>query len=96
VADPSVWVFSPELFRGRDGEMSALQLLAGDDVVQVLAGDHPHCASPPLPAPAGYEEHRRVSIQPIEHSSCLQWWTVDLFLDDDGRIAAVTLDLWDP
>jgi len=39
---------------------------------------------------------RRVSVLPRDMESCLQWWTVDLFLTLDGKIAAVTLDLWEP
>jgi hypothetical protein len=37
-----------------------------------------------------------VSITPADHASCLDWWAVDLFLDDSGRILGVNLDLWEP
>ena len=94
--DPARWVLTAEAFRAHTGPFSALRLLAGADDVQVLAGPHPHCASPPVPAPSGFETLRRVSIQPVSTSSCLDWWTVDLYLDDGGDIAAVTLDLWEP
>lgn len=41
---------------------------------------------------------RRVSAQPDPETidSCLQWWAVDLFITDQGEIAAVTLDLFAP
>lgn len=67
------------------------------DVV-VSVGPHPHCASPPVPAPAEVASLRRVSVQPSPESgdSCLSWWTVDLFLTPEGEVAAVTLDIWEP
>jgi hypothetical protein len=37
-----------------------------------------------------------VSIQPTNTTSCLEWSTVDLFIDTDGNIAAITLDLFEP
>jgi hypothetical protein len=33
---------------------------------------------------------------PAGIDSCIQWWTVDLFVTDDGRIGAVTLDRYEP
>ncbi len=45
--------------------------------------------------PAGHATNRRVSIQPASAQSCLQWWTVDLFLGEDGRVEAITLDLYE-
>lgn len=72
----------------------------GADVTDydISIGPHSHCASPPRPAPAGFNHHRRVSIQPAEgtFSSCLEWFTVDLFVSDDGIVDAVTLDLYEP
>lgn len=49
------------------------------------------------PAPDGLADLRRVSVQPeLGDRSCLEWWTVDLFVADDGSIAAVTMDLYEP
>lgn len=110
-SQPSAWVLRAKDFRAYVGPFSALELIQGhaDDTgsmsirsgggaFQVSVGDHPHCASPPVPAPQGFEEHRRVSVQPSESSidSCLAWFTVDLFLNKEGSISAVTLDLWEP
>lgn len=95
IADPTAWVFEDAVFRARDGDLSALEPVRQDRVVQVLVGEHPHCASPPMPAPDGYDQHRRVSIQPLDIASCIEWWTVDLFLHD-GMVDAVSLDLWEP
>lgn len=96
LADPSTWVFDVEIFRAYTGPFSALDVLADDAPTQTLVGEHPHCASPPVPAPPGFGAHRRVSVQPIAITSCLEWWTVDLFVTGDGRVEAVTLDLYEP
>lgn len=55
-------------------------------------------ASPPVPAPREFKDYRRVSVQPSDSSidSCLPWFTVDLFLDEQGSVALVTLDVWEP
>ena len=94
--DPGSWVLDPEVFRAFTGPFSALELLSQDRPTQTLVGPHPHCASPPVPAPPGFEDHRRVSVQPIDGTSCLEWWTVDLFVGADGIVEAVTMDLYEP
>jgi hypothetical protein len=96
-ADPTMWGIDAE-FRGRDGTFSALDLAAEAGPVIVSVGAYPHCASPPQPPPVEVEDLRRVSLQPADSSidSCLEWWTIDLFVGEDGRIAAVTLDLYEP
>lgn len=98
LADPAAWDIDVPLFRAYTGPFSPLAVAAEAGPVEVSVGDHPHCASPPQPAPTGLEDLRRVSAQPAEGSyeSCLQWWTVDLFVDGDGDIAAVTMDLYEP
>lgn len=111
LADASAWVIEAQSFRAYSGPFSALESLqaharesGGQSVrrrggaFQVSLGNHSHCASPPVPAPMGFEEHRRVSVHPAESSidSCLSWFTVDLFVDQDGQVAAVTLDVWEP
>ncbi|NND12951.1 MAG: hypothetical protein HKO10_03235 [Acidimicrobiia bacterium] len=63
---------------------------------EVTVGSHPHCAGPPMPVAEGFEELTQISIQPAAPDSCLEWWTVDVFLDDQGDIAGVTLDMWEP
>lgn len=109
-ADTSAWVIRAKYFRAYTGPFTALELIqrhaeeAGSDsvgsrgVFQVSVGQHPHCASPPVPAPREFKDYRRVSVQPSHSSidSCLSWFTVDLFLDEQGSVAAITLDLWEP
>lgn len=108
--DPDAWLLHEEHFRAYLGPFSALRLLrhqvddtgsaaiGPDGAFELSTGPHPHCASPPVAAPPGYQGHRRVSLQPSRASSstCLMWFSVDLFLDDQSRIAAVTLDLREP
>lgn len=108
--DTSAWVLRAKHFRARTGPFSALELIqrhaeeAGSESVggrsafHVSVGEHPHCASPPVPAPREFEDYRRVSVQPSDSAidSCLSWLTVDLFLDEQGSVVAVTLDLWEP
>lgn len=96
-----------EFFRGQIGPFNAFRAVrrhlrragqASRDPFAYVLGRHRHCAGPPVPAPAGFAEARRVSLQPAPETidSCLDWFTVDLFLDDAGQIAAVTYDIWEP
>jgi hypothetical protein len=96
LADPGAWGLEVDRFRAYAGPFSALERLAPRQRTTVSVGPHPHCASPPMLPPSRVADLRRVSIQPRSWNSCLQWWTVDLFLTGDGEIAAVTLDLWEP
>ncbi|MGH2709720.1 MAG: hypothetical protein ACRDH9_00745 [Actinomycetota bacterium] len=107
LADPSSWVLSAPHFRAYVGPFSALDLLAEMDArfgpdappagsLEVNVGPHPHCASPPVPPPARLKDLRRVSAQPTDIDSCILWWTVDAFVDVNGTIRAITLDLWEP
>lgn len=110
--DPASWRINPaRAFRGYVGPFSALQTIRGhaqgeggdsglrkSGDMTVSVGPHPHCASPPVPAPSGLADARRVSVQPTDDSitSCLAWFSVDFFLDSNRDIVAVTLDLWEP
>jgi hypothetical protein len=95
--DPAAWTLNVDLFRGRAGTASALELIASEDgPLRRGSGPHPHCAAGPVLPPHEAAELTRVWVQPREPDGCLDWWTVDLFLDDDGRIEVVTLDLWEP
>lgn len=95
--NPRAWVLGVDLFRGRAGTASALELIADEDGPLALTrGPHPHCASGPVPAPAEVADLVRLVVQPRDADGCLDWWTVDAFVNDDGEIEAVTLDLWEP
>lgn len=98
IADATRWSIDVDYFRAHEGPFSALDLAADSGEVLVSIGEHPHCASPPMPPPEEVAELRRVSVRPAPESidSCLQWWTVDLFVTSEGKVAAVTLDIWEP
>lgn len=109
LARTSGWSIDAPSFRAYAGPFNALELLAaqaagppvgtarGPAAFAVTVGPHPHCAGPPVPAPRGLEDLRRVSLQPAAGTidGCLEWFSVDLFVDQ-GAIVAVTLDLWEP
>lgn len=105
LAREAAWSVDLEAFRAYVGPFNALALIAEHadatgslTSFQVTNGEHPHCASPPMPPPDELADQRRLSLQPAEESidGCLEWFTVDLFLDDTNTITAVTLDLWEP
>jgi hypothetical protein len=68
------------------------------DEYTVQIGEHSHCAGSPQPPPNGLDNLRRVSVQPPDESidSCLDWTTVDFFVDRSGRVGVITMDLWEP
>lgn len=96
--DPDVWMLNMEAgFRAYVGPFSIFQQDL-DIPYKVSIGAHPHCINPPTPAPEGFAGHQRISVQPspILLGSCLDWFTIDLFLTPDGAIQAITLDLYEP
>jgi len=95
--NPRAWTLSVDGFRGRAGSASAVALIAAEDGrLRVTRGPHRHCAAPPEPEPPQVTPLERVVVQPRDADGCLDWWTVDAFVDDEGKIRAVTLDLWEP
>ncbi len=92
------WTLDVESFRAYEGPFSALDVLAQMSIYQVARGPHDHCAGDPMPAPAGFDDADRISVQPDEQTitSCLEWDTVDFFLNGAGQVEAITLDLWEP
>ncbi|MGI9609934.1 MAG: hypothetical protein ACR2NL_06530 [Acidimicrobiia bacterium] len=96
LADPNNWSLDVGYFRAGDGPVSALSMLTRGTWAEPVVGPHPHCASGPMRAPAVLSGLRRVSIQRTDIDSCLAWGTVDLFFDNEGRVAGVSLDFWEP
>ena len=95
--NPGAWLFNLDLFRARAGITSALELISAEQGrLRVTEGPHPHCVSPPVPPPEEVAHLDRVAVQPRDTHSCLGWWTVDAFVNDAGKIEAVTFDLWEP
>lgn len=96
LADPANWAFESEGFRGRTGTFSALDVLANADETEIFVGTHNHCASPPAAVPEVLREARPLSIQPTGIDSCINWWTVGIYLDDAGDVIGIVFDTWEP
>ena len=95
--NPAAWELSVDGFRARAGTASALELIASErGSLRVTEGPHPHCASEPMPPPPYVAGLTRIAVQPRDPESCLTWWTVDAFVSGDGKIRAVTFDVWEP
>lgn len=94
--DPDSWVLPAQEYAGYVGPFSILETLARAKLVRVTPGAQPHCASPPRPSPVSYADLQRVALEPTETDSCLQWFVVNLYLDDQDLLRAVQLDLWAP
>ncbi len=101
-ADPAAWEL-PGPYGQWTGPFSALEYLAeaedGLDVGNNLATRaRIVCATRPAGPPPRFREAHLISIQPDsgEDASCLDWWSVDLAVDDAGRITGVLLTLGDP
>jgi hypothetical protein len=105
LSDAANWRLDVDSFRARIGPFSALELIATHeiaadesvvDVPGLKLGPHPRCTGPPIPAPDELAGLRQVSLQAAEPRSCLDWWSVDLFIRRGGQLVAVTLDLFEP
>ncbi len=96
--NPAAWLIDVRSFRGGTRPFSAVSLIDENahGRLALSVGPHRHCVSPPVPPPRRVAALRRVSLQPKQVESCLQWWTVDLYLTGGGKVRAVTLDLWEP
>ena len=95
--DPAAWKLDVDLFRGGVGPFSSFDVLAtNEQSLEYREGSYRRCASPSRAPPRPVSGLRRLSIQPREPASCLQWFAVDVFLDESGDIRAVTLDHWEP
>jgi len=96
LVERSAWVLPRREWGAFGGPFDVL--FQAGDLVATTVGPHTRCASPfPIPAPPELARFTRISLQPPEGiDSCLQWSAVDLFVDDDGVVHGVSLDLWEP
>lgn len=94
---PSAWVIHRDHFAGYSGPFSVLNHLRGDpELWSITEGKQLFCQWARTAALPGYEQDRRLTIEPSSITSCLQWWAVDIYLDERGRIDAVILNLDEP
>jgi hypothetical protein len=98
LADPAAWLLDLDGRWARTGSVSALDLLARPlDSISMERSRTLSCAGPsPVAVPPQLEGLERVSITPVESYSCLDWFAVDVYLDDARRIVAVTVELYEP
>jgi hypothetical protein len=99
LSDPAQWRSPLNGYAARTGLVSALDLLREHAVTRQItdAPDSP-CASVLQPALASLTGGgHRVRIQPPEGStSCLDWWSVDLYVNDVGQVVGVDVILSEP
>ena len=94
--DRSRWIIDEaEGFGGFEGPFSALERV-NESHLRFTRGPTGFCAGAPRQWAAGLGDLQQVNIEPIGISSCIEWFGVHLFFDDQDRIAAVVLDLFGP
>jgi hypothetical protein len=101
-AEPSAWEL-PGPYGQWTGPFSALEYLAGsggefDVSNEVGTRSRMVCATEPSGPPPKFRDAHLISIQSdaSEDASCLEWWSVDLAVNDAGQITGVLLTLGDP
>jgi hypothetical protein len=96
LAEPAPWRSEEMAFAEAIGEFSALDVLARSHAVRFTEGPIPWCAGPARRWPGRIAGLRQVTIEPVGIDSCIEWFGVSLFIDDNDRIAGVALDLFGP
>jgi hypothetical protein len=97
--DRSGWVLSTEqddLWRAYIGPFEPLDHLAGPRNVSVVSGPHQTCNVPAVDAPADLASLRQITIEATDVDSCLQWYSIRLFVNDAGLVEAVIFDAYEP
>ncbi len=99
------WVRTPSSgsYAGQSGPIDLLAPLRrylGKSADALLVGMalHPVCAGSPAPVVVALGDYRRTTLQPSDRSpaSCLEWFAIDLYFDDDDQIVAVVLHQFEP
>lgn len=96
--DRSAWIIDVPDFAGHAGPFDLLAQVARLTAFTVSVGPVDQCADDNWPAPPGYEEHLRITVQPIaiRNSTCLTWFGLQAFVGESQQVEAITLDLWEP
>jgi hypothetical protein len=62
---------------------------------RVDIGPHPNCVGPTPPTARRFEGLRQLSITPTgPRDSCLEWWALDVYLNEVGQIEYVSIHRW--
>lgn len=97
----AAWVLALDGYAQRDGTVSALKLLrqnADNRHIETDASMDEICPDDdPGEAPSALTGGgTRVSIQPRRSNICLNWWSVDLYINDVGQVVGVNVSLGSP
>ncbi|MDH3303081.1 MAG: Gmad2 immunoglobulin-like domain-containing protein [Acidimicrobiia bacterium] len=95
LANRDNWVIDVDEFDGFVGPFDILERLA-DGRVTFSSGPIPHCAGPPLDWPTEWDALSQVNIEPVGVDSCIAWYGVSLFRNNNGEVEVVVLDLYGP
>lgn len=91
------WDIPATAYAEREGPFNAIrELTRTDGDLKIVVGPHRGCPGPAVPRPQEAAGLTQISIQPADALDCTQWFSIDLFLDGEGRIAVVQLDLGSP
>jgi hypothetical protein len=95
--DPSAWVIHRPYFAGYVGPFNPLEQLRRDpEFWSITEGKQLGCPWARTAALPGYEQDRRLTIEPSDITSCLEWFGVDVYVDESGSVDAISLNLVEP
>ncbi len=95
--DPDAWVIHRRSFNGYIGPFSAGDKLATDpDTWTVTLEGQQSCSWGRAADMPGFEKDLRLTIEPSNITSCVEWWAVDVYVDKRGSIDAISLNLVEP
>ncbi|GGO73941.1 hypothetical protein GCM10012276_20760 [Nocardioides deserti] len=91
-SDRAAWAVCPEggSYAGRTCPFSAVDRLAGTPRVAVSSEEPRHPCAHPVPLP-GAGPGRSVTLQPDVSLTCVDWFAVQLVVNDVGQVTTVNL-----
>ena len=93
----TAWAVNSADFAARVGPFNLLDLVPSPS--EIVVGPHMRCGgSEAIPSPPELVTYTRITILPLPGSidSCLDWSAVSIFVDDNGSIRGVGLNLSEP
>jgi hypothetical protein len=93
--DRDRWLLNVEPTNSPDVDVLGY-LADSDGKYRVDIGPHPDCAGPTQPTARGLERLRQVSITPTGPlGSCLDWWALDVYLNEVDQVEYVSIHRWE-
>jgi len=97
LVDPSAWIIHRPYFAGASGPFTALDYLRRDpELWSITEGKYQFCPWGRAADLPGFEKDRRITIEPSNITSCVEWWAVDVYLDESGSVDAIGLNRVEP